>query len=137
MSRAALPPTEHAEAGFTIIEVLIALAVVAVSILAIGSVMSTNSRGVQSMESHVALAETAQAVMATAVPPRAELAEGVRTGVLRDMKWQVEVGPLGGGWAVPDADVRWIPELVKVQVRSASGATLELHTVRLMRRPRR
>lgn len=137
MSRAALPSTEDAEAGFTIIEVLIALAVVAVSILAIGSVMSTNSRGVQSMESHVALAETAQAVMATAVPPRAELAEGVRTGVLRDMKWQVEVGPLGGGWAVPDADVRWIPELVKVQVRSASGATLELHTVRLMRRPRR
>lgn len=137
MSRAALPSTEDAEAGFTIIEVLIALAVVAVSILAIGSVMSTNSRGVQSMESHVALAETAQAVMATAVPPRAELAEGVRTGVLRDMKWQVEVGPLGGGWAVPDADVRWIPELVKVHVRSASGASLELHTVRLMRRPRR
>ncbi|MGA7717622.1 MAG: prepilin-type N-terminal cleavage/methylation domain-containing protein, partial [Bradyrhizobium sp.] len=33
-------------AGFTIIEVLVALAVVAVSIVAIGSVMSTNARGV-------------------------------------------------------------------------------------------
>lgn len=137
MSRAAPQSIEHHEAGFTIIEVLIALAVVAVSILAIGSVMSTNVRGVRSMERHVALVEAARTAMATAVPSRAALTEGVRNGALGDATWQVEVGPLAGGWEAPDVDVRWIPELVKVKVRSPSGATLELHTVRLMHGGRR
>jgi general secretion pathway protein I len=39
-------PTDRSDAGFTILEVLVALAVVAVSIVAICSVMSTNIRGV-------------------------------------------------------------------------------------------
>ena len=39
------PPTDDSEAGFTIIEVLIALALVAVSLVAIGSLMATNARG--------------------------------------------------------------------------------------------
>ena len=69
-------PTDRPDAGFTIIEVLIALAVVAVSIVAIGSVMSTNARGVRSLEKHVALMQTAQTVMATAIPPRSRLAPG-------------------------------------------------------------
>jgi len=39
-------PTDRGEAGFLLVEVLIALAVVAIAIVAIGSVMSTNARGV-------------------------------------------------------------------------------------------
>ena len=34
-----------------------------------------------------------------------------------------------------DADVAWIPELVTIRVRSPSGATVDLKTVRLMHRP--
>ena len=82
MSRATTSPTDRADrergdSGFTIIEALIALAIVAVSITAIASVMSTNARGVQALEKHVALMQTAQLVMATAIPQRAELAPGV------------------------------------------------------------
>ena len=55
------------------LEVLVALAVVAVSIVAIGSVMSTNIGGVKALENHVALMQSAQAVLATAIPPRREL----------------------------------------------------------------
>ena len=40
-------------------EVLIALAVVSIAILAIGYVMSTNARGVRVLENHVALVQTA------------------------------------------------------------------------------
>jgi general secretion pathway protein I len=46
---------DRPDAGFTILEVLVALAIVAVSIVAIGSVMSTNSRGVTALENHIAL----------------------------------------------------------------------------------
>jgi general secretion pathway protein I len=126
---------DRLDAGFTILEVLIALAVVAVSIVAIGSVMSTNARGVWVLENHVALMQTAQTVLASAIPPRKELAPGRRIGQLRDFRWQLDVGPVGGDWDPGDADVAWIPELVTIRVRSASGATVDLKTVRLMHRP--
>lgn len=128
--------TDRADAGFTIIEVLIALAVVAVGIVTIGSLMSTNARGVRTMEQHVALKQAAQAVLATGVPRRAELVPGTLAGQSGDYRWQVDVGPLGGVLAPPTDDAAWVPELVSVQVRSPGGAILELHTVRLMHRPR-
>jgi general secretion pathway protein I len=114
-------------------EVLIALAVVAISIIAIGSVMSTNARGVRVLESHVALVETAQTVLSTAIPPRKQLAPGSLSGQLRDYRWQVDIGPVGGGWIVAATDAAWIPELVKIRVRSPSGAAIDLETVRLMK----
>jgi general secretion pathway protein I len=129
-------PTDRHDAGFTILEVLIALAIVAVSIVAIGSVMSTNARGVQVLENHLALMQTAQTVLATAIPPRKDLAPGVLSGQVHDFRWQVDISPVGGDWMVEGADVAWIPELIKIRVRSPSGATVDLETVRLMHRPR-
>jgi general secretion pathway protein I len=130
----AVPPTDRRDAGFTIIEVLIALAIISVSIVAIGSVMSTNTRGVRSLEQHVALMQTVRTVMATGIPPRAQLGAGTSSGQIDDYRWTIDVGSLGGDWTVPGADVAWIPELVRVRVRSPSGAVSELRTVRLMHR---
>lgn len=135
MSPAVPPPTDGRDAGFTIIEVLIALAVVAVSIVAIGSVMSTNARGVRLLEQHVTLMQTARTVMTAGIPPRLELGPGVLSGQIDDYKWTIDVGPLGEGWDVPGADFAWIPALVRMRVRSPSGAESDLRTVRLMRRP--
>jgi general secretion pathway protein I len=130
-----LPQIDRRDAGFTIIEVLIALAVVAVSILVIGSVMSTNVRGVRLLEQHVTLMQTARSVMTADIPPRAELGPGAVSGQANDYRWKIDIGPLGEGWAVPGADVAWIPALVRIQVRSPSGAVSDLKTVRLMRGP--
>ena len=129
------PPTDDSEAGFTIIEVLIALALVAVSLVAIGSLMATNARGVRSLEQHVALMQTARTVMTAAIPPRAELRPGTLSGQTDDYRWTVDVTPLGGGWTVPDADMPWVPELVRVRVISPTGAVSDIRTVRLMQRP--
>lgn len=136
MSRARHLPTDPSDAGFTIIEVLIALAIVTVVIVSIGSVMSTNARGVRALENHVALIQTAQTVLATAIPQRRDLAPGSLSGQIHDYRWQVDIGPVGGGWMVDDTAVSWIPELIRLRVRSLSGATIELETVRLMKRPR-
>ena len=135
MSRTAPPRIDGPQSGFTIIEVLIALAVVAVCIVAIGSVMSTNVRGVRSLEHHVELMQAARSAMITGIPPRAELGPGVLSGQIDDHRWTIDVGPMGDGWDVPGADVAWIPALVRIQVRSSSGAVSDLRTVRLMHRP--
>lgn len=128
---------DRTDAGFTVLEVLVALAIVAVSIVAIGSVMSTNSRGVTALENHIALVETAQTVLATEIPERKDLAAGSKAGQLRNYRWQVDVSPVGGDWEPPsDSKVGWTPELVKIHVRSPTGAQVDLSTIRLMPRPR-
>ena len=77
MFPATSPSTDRRDAGFTIIEVLIALAIVAVSIVAIGSVMATNVRGVRSLEQHVALMQATRTVMTAGIPSRVKLSPGV------------------------------------------------------------
>jgi general secretion pathway protein I len=128
----ATPPIDGHDAGFTIIEVLVALAVVAVSVVAIGSVMSTNVRGVRSLEQHVTLMQTVRSVMAAEVPPRAEIGIGTWSGRTNDHQWKIDVGPMGDEWSAAGENAAWIPALVRIQVRSPSGAVMDLRTVRLM-----
>jgi general secretion pathway protein I len=128
----ATSPTDGTTAGFTIIEVLIALAVVAVSIVAIGSVMSTNARGVRSLEQHVTLMQTVRSVMAVDVPPRAQIGGGTWSGKTNDHGWRIDVSPMGDEWGAAGDKVTWIPALVRIQVRSPSGAVMDVRTVRLM-----
>jgi general secretion pathway protein I len=128
----ATSPIDGRAAGFTIIEVLVALAVVAVSIVAIGSVMSTNVRGVRLLEQHVTLMQTLRAVMAADVPPRAQMGFGTLSGKTNGHQWRIAVGPMGDEWSAAGEDAAWIPALVRIQVRSPSGAVMDLRTVRLM-----
>ena len=127
-----MPPIDGRDAGFTIIEVLIALAVVAVSVVAIGSVMSTNARGVRSLEQHVTLMQTARSVMAADVPSRAEIGVGTWSGRTNDHQWRIDVSPMGDEWSAAGDQAAWIPALVRIQVRSPSGAVMDLSTVRLI-----
>jgi general secretion pathway protein I len=108
---------------------------VAVSVVAIGSVMATNVRGVRSLEQHVALMQAARTVMTAAIPARAKLGPGALSGQSDDYRWTIDVGPLGRDWAVPGAEMAWVPELVRVRVRSPSGAVSDIRTVRLVHRP--
>ena len=134
MFRATSSPTERRNAGFTIIEVLVALSLLAVVIVAIGTVMATNVRGVRSFALHVALTQATRAALATAIPARDRLQQGTSSGQSDGYRWTVDIGPLGGDWAVPNSDVAWVPELVRVRLRSASGAVSDIRTVRLLKR---
>jgi general secretion pathway protein I len=133
--RATLPPTSRSDAGFTIIEVLVALALVAVSVVAIGAVMGVKARGVRAMEQHVALMQATRTLLTVGIPSRAELQPGTSTGQAEGHRWTIDVSPLGDGWTVPDAKVPWAPELVRIRVKSPGGALSDVRTVRLMPRP--
>jgi general secretion pathway protein I len=125
-------PTDGSTAGFTILEVLIALAIVAVSIVAIGSVMSTNVRGVRTMEQHVTMIQAVRSVMASEVSSHAKIGFGTWSGRTSDHQWRIDISPMGREGEASNRDVDWVPALVRVQVRSPSGAVKDLRTVRLV-----
>ena len=121
-----LRATRHRQrwsAGFTLIEVLVALAVVAASLAAIGSLIATSVRGVRAVEQHVALAALR----------RDELSIGQTAGENAGYRWQIAVLPYPTGQT--GAASQWVPRTVVTTVRSRSGTALQLHTVRLVRRP--
>jgi general secretion pathway protein I len=120
-------------AGFTLIEVLVALSVVAVSLVAIGSLIASTIRGVRSLDRHLALAETARAVM-TGLPNRDELARGSLQGELADHRWRVDVSPFPIDNPQMLEQARWIPQTVVIRVQSPQGGILQLNTVRLKHR---
>jgi general secretion pathway protein I len=117
--------------GFTLIEVLVALAVVAASLAAIGGLIATSVRGTRAVEQHVALVERARAIMA-ALPRRDELSIGQATGDIAGYPWQIAVLHYPTGQT--GAASQWVPRTIVTTVRSRSGTALQVHTVRLVRR---
>ncbi|HKD28122.1 MAG TPA: prepilin-type N-terminal cleavage/methylation domain-containing protein [Xanthobacteraceae bacterium] len=123
-----------ADAGFTLIEVVVALAVVAITLTAIGAVVTTSARGTRSLEQHLALVETTRIVEATL--PRDDQAslDGL-SGEILGHRWRISVAPFFGSGIYQIPDSPWIPQTVVVRVRSPSGAVYGFETVRLQRRP--
>jgi general secretion pathway protein I len=119
-------------AGFTLIEVLVALAIVSASLAAIGSLMATTVRAMRTIDQRFALVETARAVE-TGLPDRGELAASM-TGDLAGHRWAVDVAPFAASFIDPQLPTPWVPQTVVIRVRSPGGAILQVNTVRLRRR---
>jgi hypothetical protein len=68
-----------------------------------------------------------------ALPRRDELAIGQAAGESGGYRWQVTVLPYPIGQT--GAASQWVPRTVVTTVRSRSGTAVQLHTVRLVRRP--
>jgi len=114
------------------IEALVALAVIAVSLVAIGSLVAANVRGTRVVESRLALIETTRAILA-ALPDRAELTLGNSTGEFADNRWRIDVLPFTADFYDPTQQTPWVPQAVVVRVQSPTGEILRVDTVRLGR----
>ncbi|CAL79979.1 putative General secretion pathway protein I, GspI [Bradyrhizobium sp. ORS 278] len=125
------------EAGFTLIEVLVALAVVSVSIVAIGAVVARNVTSVRKLEQHVTLVSDARLALATLLSDRSRLQPGSADQRSGSGSVALQISPLGGDWSEPAGQQGWIPEMVTLRVRTASGAIANMQTVRLVQGPRR
>jgi general secretion pathway protein I len=129
----AMPSERHGESGFTMIEAVVALALMAVMLTAIGSLVASASNGTRTLEQHVALVETAR-LISTSVPRRDELSLGDLAGEVLGHRWRADVSPFFGGGSAPVPDSPWIPQDVVVRVQSPSGAILAIESVRLQKR---
>ena len=132
MFRTTVSDKRRANAGFTLIEVLVALAVVSVSLAAIGSLIAVTTRGVRSIGLHLTLVETARAIV-TGLPDRDQLVPGNFSGEAAGHRWRVDVLPFYANFIDPAAS-NWIPETVVVRVQSPAGPILQVNTVKLRRR---
>ena len=148
MPRTLAAQNDKARAGFTLIETLVALAVVAVSLVAIGALMGSNARGSKQLEQHVALVQAAYNALWLAFPSRLSPDDSpVQTGESMAHPWRAEAEPFAFPLGAPAGQVSgqvtnqvtnqvtWAPQKITLRVRSNSGATIDLETVRLFRRP--
>ena len=124
---------QDASAGFTLIEALVALAVAAVSLAAIGLLVAGNIRGSGRIEQHLGLVETLRAVE-TGLPDRTSLSTGNLSDEMHGQAWSVDIAPFPGDFVNPRAAQLWTPQTIVIKVQSPSGAVLQLETIRLGRR---
>jgi len=132
--------SSRSEAGFTLIEVLVAIAVLAVVLGAIGAVVGTTVKGIRSVDRRLPLLETARSLLAS-LPGREALQPGTQTGRSGEYRWRIDAVALAG--AAPsvfaaDAQApppKWMPLAITVQVQGSEGPPVRLDTIRLIPRP--
>jgi general secretion pathway protein I len=124
----------NGESGFTMIEAVVALALVTVVLAAIGSLVASNVRGARILEQHVALTDTAR-LIASGIPRSGEPLPDDLAGEVSGHRWQMRISPFLGASVVPES--RFIPQRIELRVQSPSGAIVAFETVRLQNRGER
>ena len=120
-------------AGFTLIEVVVTLAVIAVIMLSIGSLVTVAVRGTHSLDDHLVLVETARAIEA-GLPDRDALKAGTMSGERDGQFWRVDIQPFAGQ-VEAQTKTPWVPMTASITVQTPGGASLNVTTVRLGRGP--
>ena len=119
-------------AGFTLIEALVALAIIVVMLGAIGSVIATTTKGTRSIDQRLALAGTAERLLAD-LPARGLLKPGRQSGELAGSRWRVDITPMNVAGGNPGTD-RFVPLAVNLRLQRADGAAIQITTVKLVPR---
>lgn len=105
------------ESGFTLVEVLVALAIFSVAALGLARVTSDSLRSADAIEARFAARIVAEARLTETLTSPEPLRNGISTGVdvqlSREFAWSEEILPVGSGSA----------DLVSVEVRVTSVAT--------------
>ena len=143
----ATQPRRERQAGFTLLEVLVALALLASAMAAIGSLASVGRRANRIESERAELAQVARRLVN-------EMSErvfaGAMTGEVDGYAWRMDAEPMvpvpapaeSSGSLAPSAQfpfgrpgqtsqVAWIPFRIVLRVTGPSGATTEIVTVRL------
>jgi general secretion pathway protein I len=119
-------------AGFTLIEALVALAIVAAVLSSIGSVIAVTVKGTRSIDQRLALTGAAETLLAE-LPARDLLKPGRQSGELAGHRWRIDVAPMD----VADADAtpqtrRFVPLAVNMRLQAPGGPAMQITTVRLV-----
>jgi general secretion pathway protein I len=119
-------------AGFTLIEALVALAIIAAVLSSIGAVIAVSVKGTRSIDQHLALTGAAETLLA-ALPARNLLTPGRQTGETAGHRWRINVTPMDVA-VTNDAPQtgRFTPLAVTIRLQAPGGPAIQLTTVRLV-----
>ena len=119
-------------AGFTLIEVLVALAIVAAVLSSIGAVIATSVKGTRVIDQRLALTGAAETLLAE-LPARNLLKPGRQSGELAGHRWRIDVSPMDTS-AADDApqNPRFVPLAITMRLQAPDGPAIQLTTVRLV-----
>jgi general secretion pathway protein I len=122
-------------AGFTLIEVLVALAIVATVLSSIGAVIATSVKGTRSIDQRLALTGAAETLLAE-LPARNLLKAGRQSGELAGQRWRIDVSAMNTSAGNDDApqNPRFVPLAVTMRLQAPNGPAIQLTTVRLVPR---
>ncbi len=118
--------------GFTLIEALVALAIVAAVLGSIGAVIATTVKGTRGIDQRLALGGVAETLIA-ALPARTLLKPGRQSGELAGHRWRINVSPMNVAVAseAPQTQ-RFVPLAVTMRLQSPNGPAMQVTTVRLV-----
>ena len=117
------------EAGFTLVEALAALAVLAAGLAAIGALAASSLTLAGHAERHDAQIVAMREIL-TGLPKRNSLPYGRLTGSLLAHAWRIDATPAAGAY-VANAPSPWRPQAIALVVKSPSGSLIEIDTIRL------
>jgi general secretion pathway protein I len=120
--------------GFTLIEALVALAIVAAVLGSIGAVIATTVKGTRGIDRRLELSGTAETLVA-ALPARTLLKPGRQSGDLAGHRWRIDVSPMNVPVAGDATQTgRFVPLAVTLRLQSPGGPAMQVTTVRLVPR---
>jgi general secretion pathway protein I len=118
--------------GFTLIEALVALAIVAAVLGSIGTVIATSVKGTRGIDQRIQLSGTAESLLA-ALPARTLLKPGRQSGELAGHRWRIDVAPMNVPVATDAAQTeRFVPLAVTMRLQAPGGPAMQVTTVRLV-----
>jgi general secretion pathway protein I len=121
-------------AGFTLIEALVALAIVAAVLGSIGAVIATTVKGTRGIDQRLELSGTAENLLA-ALPARALLKPGRQSGALAGHRWRIDVSRMNVPVASDAPQTgRFVPLAITMRLQAPGGPATQITTVRLVPR---
>ena len=122
--------SSNGERGFTLIEALVALAIIAAVLGSIGGVIATTVQGTRAIDQKLALSGAAETMLA-GLPARNALKVGRQSGALAGHRWRIDVAPITAAAADAPAS-RFVPLAVNMRMQGPGGAQIQVTTVRLV-----
>jgi general secretion pathway protein I len=121
------------ERGFTLIEALVALAIIAAVLSSIGGVIATTVKGSRSIDQRLALTGAAETLLAT-LPARKLLKPGRQSGELAGHRWRIDVAPMNAAVETVPETSPFVPLVVNMALQAPGGPAILVTTVRLVPR---
>jgi general secretion pathway protein I len=127
---------ENPSAGFTLIECLVAISIVAIGLSSIGALVASTVRTTRAIEGKLQRLAAARSVLG-ALPDRDHLVVGTQSGDVPGHQWRLNVSALTSADTASQQPGSWVPQLVVVNLNSATAGTMQISTVRLRRKEAR